>query len=107
MDLASTDRVLLLGIEQADEIRAIAERVTGGIVVSVMDRDAVYDARRSLLDRSNVMIVPAEGDGTLPWKENFFSVVYAPAAAEPSGEMMRVLQPGGAAWVAAGPVVKR
>lgn len=107
MDLRPTDRVLLLSLPPAEEMRQIASRVAGGIVVGVLDGDAVYEARRALRDYANVMITPAETDGSLPWKEDFFTVVYAPESTEPSPEMLRVLEPGGTVWVAGGPVTKR
>ena len=79
---------------------------TQGIIVGLLDRDAVYDARAALREFSNVMITPAEADGVVPWKEDFFSVVYAPSLPVPTPEVMRVLAPGGTAWVAGGPVTK-
>ena len=107
MDLRPNDRVLLLALPPVEEVQAIASRVSDGILVGVLDGDAVYEARRALRDHANVMITPAEADGSLPWKDDFFTVVYAPAAGEPSREMLRVLEAGGTAWVASGPVTKR
>jgi protein-L-isoaspartate O-methyltransferase len=106
-NLRPNDRVLLLATPPPEELQDIVRRVSEGIVVGVLDGDAVYEARRALRDHANVMITPAEADGSLPWKEDFFTVVYAPAAAEPSPEMLRVLEPGGTAWVSGGPVTKR
>lgn len=107
MQLRPDDRVLLLALPPAEDIPKIAGQLTQGICVGVLEGDAVYEARRLLRDCPNVMIVPAEADGILPWKEEFFSVVFAPALAEPTTEILRVLAPGGTAWMAAGPVTKR
>ena len=107
MDVRPTDRVLLLRFETVDEVQAIAERVSSGMVVGVTEGDGVYEARRALQDFTNVMIIPAEPHGTLPWKDDFFTVVSAPRAHGPSEEMLRVLEPGGTLWVSGGPIVKR
>ena len=106
MDIRSADRVLLLELPPAEEVRDIAAAATDGIVVGVLDREAVYNARATLRDFENVMITPAEDDGILPWKDDFFSIVYAPSLKEPTPEVLRVLAPGGTAWVATGPVTK-
>lgn len=103
MELSSGDRVLALA--PVAELRDLAEKVA--LLVGILDPDAVYEARAALRNFSNVMIVPADPEGTLPWKDEFFSVVYAPSAAEPDREMLRVLAPGGRALVAGGAVTKR
>jgi hypothetical protein len=107
MQLKSTDRVLLLALPPGEEIRGLAQQVADGLVVGVLDGEAVYEARRLLRDYRNVMITPAEPDGVLPWREHFFTVVYAPGHAEPSPEILRVLAPGGTAWMSGGPVTLR
>lgn len=107
MEIRADDRVLLLALPPAPELRAIAQRASDGIVVGLANGDALYEARRELKECANVMVTPGEPDGMLPWKDEFFTVVYAPTAAEPSEEILRVLQPGGQAWVAGGAVVKR
>ena len=89
-----------------EEVRAIAAAAVDGMIVGVLDRDAVYDARATLRDFDNVMITPAEEDGVLPWREDFFSVIYAPSLTAPTPEVLRVLAPGGTAWMASGPVTK-
>lgn len=106
MDIASADRVLLLQLPPLDEVRSMAAAVTQGIVVGMLGREDVYEARAVLRDFANVMIAPAEDDGGIPWADDFFSVIYAPALAEPTPEILRVLAPGGTAWVASGPITK-
>lgn len=107
MELRPNDRVLLLTLPPPEEIREIARQLPAGLLVGVLEREAMYEARRILRDVANVMITPAEADGGIPWRDEFFSVIYAPDAAEPSAEIMRVLAPGGTAWIAGGPVTKR
>lgn len=107
MDVQPADRVLLLAMPPLEEVRGIAARLTDGLLVALLDADAVYEARRTLKDFANVMVAPADPEGVIPWKEEFFSAVYAPHETEPTAETLRVLLPGGTAWVAGGPVVKR
>jgi hypothetical protein len=107
MELRPEDRVLLLALTSFEEIPALAAQLSEGICVGVLEGDAIYEARRLLRDCPNVMMVPAEPDGTLPWREGFFSVVVAPALAEPTPEILRVLAPGGTAWLADGPFTRR
>ncbi len=106
MDLKPNDRVLLLTMPSIEEVRRIASCVSEGIVVGVLHREEVYEARRLLRDEMNVMITPADPGGVLPWRDDFFSVVYAPLLEEPSSEVLRVLVPGGTAWLAGGPVTR-
>ena len=106
MDVGPRDRVLLLELPPLDEVRSIAASAAEGIVVAVLEREQVYEARSALRDFSNVMIAPAEEAGVLPWRDDFFSIVYAPGLAAPTAEIVRVLSPGGTAWVASGPVTK-
>jgi hypothetical protein len=91
----------------AEVVRALASQVPEGILVGVTAGEEVYEARRLLRDFPNVMITPAEPDGSLPWREDFFTVVYAPGHTEPVPEMLRVLAPGGTAWIAGGSVTRR
>ena len=99
----SDDRVLAMC--PVAELQGIAARAA--VVVGIVDADDVYDARAALREYSNVMIVPSDPDGTIPWTHEFFSVVYAPSVAEPTSEMMRVLIAGGTLVLAGGAVQKR
>ena len=107
LEVSPNDRVLLLATLPVDEIRSLAAKLTGGMIVVQTPDDALYEARRNLREYDNVMVTPAEGNGAIPWKDDVFSVVYAPNAMEPSAEMLRVLEPGGTVWVSKGPVTKR
>lgn len=106
MEIRSADRILLLELPPVADVQSMAAAATNGIVVGVLDRDAVYEARAALREFDNVMITPADDDGTLPWRDEFFSLVYAPSVSAPSAEMLRVLASGGTAWLAGGPVTK-
>ena len=106
MDVGPRDRVLLLELPPLEELRSIAASAAEGIVVGVLEREQVYEARSALRDFPNVMIAPAEEDGILPWREDFFSMVYAPHLPAATAEVLRVLSPRGTAWVASGPITK-
>jgi hypothetical protein len=99
----SDDRVLAMC--SVAELPAIAARAA--LVVGIVSADEVHDARAALRDHSNVMIVPSDPDGTIPWTHEFFSVVYAPSVAEPTSEMLRVLIAAGTLVLAGGAVQKR
>jgi hypothetical protein len=107
MELKSTDRVLLLSMPSVEEVRGIALQVSEGIVVGVLDAHLVYEARAALREHPNVMITPSDPDGVLPWRDEFFTAVYAPGVAEPSAELLRVIEPGGTLLVAGGLMAKR
>jgi hypothetical protein len=106
MELEATDRVLLLTMPPLEEVTAIATQVSKGLVVGVLDGGAVYDARAELRDFTNVMIIPADPEGKLPWRNDFFTTVYAPEVTNPTAEMLRVVVPGGTIFVAGGPLLK-
>ena len=89
MELKPTDRVLLLTMPSLDEVRGIATQVSEGLVVAIPEGDAVYEARASLRDYPNVMIIPADPEGSIPWRDEFFTTVYAPHADQPTREMLR------------------
>lgn len=102
MDIGSDDRVLaFVPVAQLAEVASRA-----ALVVGMVEAGAVADARAALRDHANAMIVPSDPDGAIPWKDEFFSVVYAPSVTEPSAEMLRVLMPGGRSVVAGGVVTK-
>ena len=106
MVVGPRERVLLLELPPLDEVRSIAASAADGIVVGLLEREQVYEARAALRDFENVMIAPAEENGTLPWKDDFFSVIYAPGLSSATAEVLRVLSPAGTAWLASGPVTK-
>jgi hypothetical protein len=108
IDAKPSDRALLLDPRPADDVRALAGKLSQGVLVCIAaDQDAVYDLRREVRDLENVMVTPADPEGTISWKDEFFTIVYAPHLKELSGEMLRVLGRGGVAYLAGGPITKR
>jgi len=108
MTLLPDDRVLVVGQRPAAELRIIASTLIRGQLTVIADGDAVHELRRELREVDNVMIVPSEQDGSIPFSEKVFSVVSAPDAAEVTEDLLRVLIPGGTAWIAGStrPVVR-
>jgi hypothetical protein len=86
---------LLLATPPAEELLALASRITGGIVVALVEEDEVYAGRRLVRDHDNVMFTPADPDGLIPWRDGFFTIVWAPGLVEPTAEMRRVLAENG------------
>ncbi len=73
-----------------------------GLIVGLADPEKLTEARQACRDRDNVMFVPADPQGLIPWRDEFFSRVYAPEQEELTAEIMRVLIPGGLAYLATG-----
>ena len=88
------DRVLLLTMPVAPDLLALSEKLTHGLVAAMVSEDQVYEGRRMARDCDNVMFTAWNGD-TIPWRDDFFTLVYAPIATEPTPEIWRVLGPGG------------
>ena len=108
LELEPHDRVLLLSLLSPEDIRALAVRLPEGIVVGMGSDDEVREARRALADLDNVMFVPAPEPGAgIPWRDEFFTRVVAPAHREVEPEMLRVLAPDGCVVLAGGSVVRR
>lgn len=107
IEVKPDDRVLMLSVPALADARGLAERLSKGILVCVVDSAEVHSVRRDLRQFENVMVTPADSGGTLPWKDEFFSVVYSPDAFEPAAEVLRVLVTGGLAYTSGGVVVKR
>ena len=92
--------MLLLAAPSTTELRALAEKLTNGIVSALLPADDVYKGRRAVADCTNVMFTPADADAPIPWRDGFFSVVFAPGLEEISRDIERVLAPGGSAYLA-------
>jgi hypothetical protein len=107
IEVESTDRVLLLSIPSSAEIAMLAGRLSRGILVCIADQDRTYELRQELSDRQNVMVVPVDPEGAIPWRDEFFTVAYAPHLAEPPAEILRVLAPAGRIYLASGSLTKR
>jgi hypothetical protein len=101
------DRVLLLAAPQAAAVRQLAGELLRGVAVCVAGEDEVYALRRELQDCANVMVAPADPTGTIPWRDEFFSVVFAPHLSEPPSEILRVAAPGATIHLAGGPLTRR
>lgn len=95
MDVQPYDRMLLVGQLPVDELKALAASLSAGSLTLSAPSEAVADLRRELRDIGNVLIVPSEQDGTIPWADGYFSVLWAPHAEHAEVEFTRVLVPGG------------
>jgi hypothetical protein len=84
--------VLLLAMPPPDDLRTLAKRVTHGLIAVVVSEDEVYEGRRQMRDFDNVMFTAVDPAGTIPWRDRFFTLVWAP---EESPEVRRVLAPEG------------
>jgi hypothetical protein len=78
-----------------EDLLALASRVTGGIVVALVSEDEAYAGRRLVRDYENVMFTPADPEGLIPWRDGFFTIIWAPGTTEPTAEMRRVLTADG------------
>jgi hypothetical protein len=79
----------------SEELLILASRVTAGIVVVLVGEDDVYVGRQLVRDYDNVMFTPADPGGLIPWRDGFFTFIWAPGVAEPTAEMRRVLTENG------------
>ena len=75
----------------SEDLLALASRLTEGIAVVLVPEDDVYIGRRIVRDYSNVMFTPADPGGVIPWRDAFFTIIWAPGVTEPTPEMRRVL----------------
>lgn len=106
MGLATTDNVLDVGCGSGWLARRLAERVTEGRVVGMdVSDEMIRVARRTSLDFENILYATGEV-AEIPWEANFFnhaisveSAYYWPEPAAGIREILRVLRPGGHAWI--------
>ena len=89
------DRVLILDISDTAGILELARKLNRGLLVGIGPDDDVRLVRRDCAAAHNVMIVPSDPTGTIPWQDHFFSVVVAHSDEAGSREVARVLAPGG------------
>lgn len=87
------DRVVALIIPDASIIAEIAAKLAQGLLVAFGPEDAVRSARRACSELDNVMFVPADGSGMLPWQDSFFTIALIPPNSEGNAEVQRVLVP--------------
>jgi SAM-dependent methyltransferase len=106
MELTATDNVLDVGCGSGWLSRRIAGVVTEGRVVGMdISDEMIRIARRNSLPHDNLLFVTGEV-AEIPWEPNFFthaisveSSYYWPSPAAGAKEILRVLRPGGSAWI--------
>jgi ubiquinone/menaquinone biosynthesis C-methylase UbiE len=106
MNLKPTDNVLDVGCGSGWLSRRLAKMATEGRVVGMdVSDEMIRVARRTSAGEDNILYVTGEV-AQVPWESNFFhhaisieSAYYWPDPAAGVKEIVRVLQPGGAAWI--------
>ena len=106
MELTAADNVLDVGCGSGWLSRRIAGVVTEGRVVGMdISDEMIRIARRNSLPHDNLLFVTGEV-AEIPWESNFFthaisveSSYYWPSPAAGAKEILRVLRPGGSAWI--------
>ncbi len=95
-DLAPDDKVLYLGVPDAEAVREFAARLSRGVLVAIDEPEKIGSARREFRDLMNVMFVPGTPD-EIPWQDGFFTRVIDtrqgdwPNAQRVAAEVARVL----------------
>jgi hypothetical protein len=97
--LRSDDHVLFLDIPPVQELQAMARLLMRGSIVALGSADDVQNARRAMAEFDNVMFLEATPD-RIPWRQGYFTRIIVPPhferiMAQISGEVERVLRPGG------------
>jgi SAM-dependent methyltransferase len=100
LNLQADDRVLLLALPPATELLGIATALTEGLLVGLAPAEQVYAASKTVTDFENTMFAPADPEGIIPWRDHFFTVIFAPHLEVATDEIRRVLAPGGIAYLA-------
>jgi hypothetical protein len=72
------DRVLFLTVPEDGFLRALAARLTTGLLVVLGTDDEVSQRRRRYASLDNVMFVAASAE-EIPWQDGFFTQVLDPA----------------------------
>ena len=106
MRLAPTDNILDVGCGAGWLSRRLAQLVREGRVVGLdISDEMVRHARRLSVDFDNLLFVTGEVQ-EIPWEPNFFSHAisiessyYWPDPASGICDILRVLKPGGSAWM--------
>ncbi len=79
--MKANDRVLLLAMPEPADLLSLAGKLTDGLIVVLVNEDQVYEGRRIARDCFNVMFTVRDGEA-IPWRDDFFTLVYAPAMGE-------------------------
>jgi hypothetical protein len=90
--MTKSDRILVLLADGELPIGRWAEGCDSVTGVGTLER--VRAARRRFSDVENAMFTPGSRY-EIPWAEGRFTLIVDGTGAEPTGEMMRVLAPGG------------
>ena len=80
----------------------IAGKLDGGVLVIVVEDADLAAVRQECSGADNVMVVAADPDGSIPWRDEFFSKVFAPNIDKPEEELLRVLGPDGLMYLSTG-----
>ena len=88
------ERVLLTSLARMEGLRELALAVRDGALVGLGTRDEVFEARKLCADLDHVMFVEGSRE-EIPWAEAWFDVILDGQPEAPTGEMLRVLKPGG------------
>lgn len=78
----------------------MATTLADGLLVGLTSNDQIGSARRTVADFENTMFAPEDPEGIIPWRDHFFTVVFAPHLPSPTDEIKRVLAAGGTAYLA-------
>lgn len=95
MDVKPHERMLLAGQFSVEQVRAFAAQLSTGSLCALVPAELVSELRRGLCDAQNVLVVPEDPEGGIPWADGYFSLVVAPGVNEITPEVARVLAAGG------------
>lgn len=90
--IEASDRVLVIGLSRRDELPAWARQCS--LLVGIGAENDVYAARRECAHLDNVMFSFGDRDG-IPWRAEYFSLIFDTEGEPPTEAMRRVLAPGG------------
>lgn len=94
MTVEPGDRILCLGLPPYSQLAELTQKLSSGLVVVIAGDDEVRAARRAFAQTENIMFVPKADDGSIPWRDGFFTAVMLCVPGRPD-EVNRVLAPGG------------
>jgi hypothetical protein len=95
IEVQANDRVLVLTAADENSLERIAKLLTSGILVVHVAEERIHELRKALSNAENVMVTAEAEDAIIPWRDGFFTVIWAPELHAATPEMVRVLAPGG------------